>query len=118
MSQTTAPLPGFWRFAWLFWMQPITLHRLLRSLDIDPRASGWKLFQRRRTLNESWWFVRLLQMLLLITPVAILAVTGSFAVSGGPFMSKVAAVVGVLFGAAMGWVAGLVGVVASVVSNK
>ncbi len=23
MSPTTAGLPGFWRFVWLFWMQPI-----------------------------------------------------------------------------------------------
>lgn len=74
MSEETARLPGFWRFVWLFWMQPITLHRLLRSLEIDPRQSGWKLLRRRRSPSENWWLVRSAQMLLLITPGVVLTV--------------------------------------------
>src|ERR1035441_10073574 len=67
MSEETAHLPGFWRFVWLFWMQPVTLHRLLRSLDVDPMQSGWKLLRRRRSPGDNWWLVRSAQMLLLIT---------------------------------------------------
>ena len=68
MSQETAGLPGFWRFVWLFWMQPVTLHRLLRSVGVDPQQSGWTLLRRRRSPSDNWWLGRLAQMLLLITP--------------------------------------------------
>ena len=78
MSGETARLPGFWRFIWLFWMQPVTLHRLLRSLGVHPRESGWKLFRRRRSPSDNWWLVRSSQMCL-ITAVALVLTVGLFA---------------------------------------
>src|ERR1035441_10087142 len=66
MRERSPRLPGFWRFVWLFWMQPVTLHRLLRSLGVDPTESGWKILRRRRSPSENWWLVRLAQMLLTI----------------------------------------------------
>ncbi|MGH9720216.1 MAG: AAA family ATPase, partial [Bryobacteraceae bacterium] len=75
MSQPTGALPGFWRFVWLFFMQPITLHRLLRSLDVDPEQSLWKLL-RQRSPNENWWLVRSSQTLFLLTPGTAIAVGG------------------------------------------
>src|ERR1035438_9978735 len=102
MSEETARLPGFWRFIWLFWMQPVTLHRLLRSLEVHPRESGWKLLRRRRSPNENWWLVRSAQMLLLITLGAVLA-GGLFAARGRPLGRNYVAlgmVVGVAFGVA------------------
>src|ERR1035441_10382419 len=79
MSEETARLPGFWRFVWLFWMQPITLHRLLRSLEVDPKESGWKLLRRRRSPSDNWWLVRSAQMFLLIAvpTVGLYAARGS-----------------------------------------
>ena len=65
-------LPGFWRFVWLFWMQPVTLHRFLRSVGVDARESGWKLLRRQRSLSENWWRVRSVQMLLLVAPGVLL----------------------------------------------
>ena len=32
-------LPKFWRFIWMFWMQPISLHYRLKAVEIDPEAS-------------------------------------------------------------------------------
>src|ERR1035437_10386852 len=83
MREENARLPGFWRFVWLFWMQPVTLHRLLRSLEVDPKESGWKLLRRRRSPSENWWLVRSAQLLLLITLGAVLA-GGLFAARGRP----------------------------------
>src|ERR1017187_5864053 len=80
MSEETARLPGFWRFIWLFWMQPVTLHRLLRSLEVDPRESGWKLLRRRRSPSENWWLVRSAQMLL---PLALMLTAGLFSMHRG-----------------------------------
>ena len=81
MSEETARLPDFWRFVWLFWMQPITLHRLLRSLEVNPRENGWKLLRRQRSPGENWWLLRCAQ--LLITSGVVLAV-GLSAARGGP----------------------------------
>ena len=65
MSEEAARLPGFWRFVWLFWMQPATLHHLLRRLKVDPAENGWKILRRRRSEGDNWWLVRSTQMLLL-----------------------------------------------------
>jgi hypothetical protein len=96
MSEETARLPGFWRFVWLFWMQPITLHRLLRNLEVDSEQSGWELLRRRRSPSENWWLVRSAQIFLLITLGAVLSV-GLFAEAG-----KYADWLGVAVGAAVG----------------
>ena len=97
MSKEKARLPGFWRFVWLFWMQPITLHRLLRGVGVDPMQSGWKLLRRQRSPSENWWLVRLAQMLLLI---ALVLIVGPFAAHGG-HVYWLGAAVGVVLGVAV-----------------
>src|SRR3982751_1959478 len=70
MSQKEIGLPGFWRFVWLFFMQPVMLHRLLRAIEIDPEQSGWRLFRKRRSPQENWWLARSIQTMLLMPCVA------------------------------------------------
>src|SRR5258708_4468531 len=118
MSQETARFPGFWRFVWLFLMQPITLHRILRSLDVDPDQSGWKLLRRPRSRNVNWWLLRSAQMFLLITPGVALTIVGLFAVSGRHvnWRNAASAVAGAIVAGVAGGVSVsvAVGVVASV----
>lgn len=38
MSGGEAGFPGFWRFAWMFFMQPLLLHRRLKERSVDPRG--------------------------------------------------------------------------------
>jgi hypothetical protein len=71
MSEPSPRLPDFWHFTWLFWMQPITLHRLLRSLDIDFRLPPWKHHLRPAVLE--WWKVRLAQQFFLISSVLLIS---------------------------------------------
>ena len=49
--------PRFWRFAWLFFMQPLTLHRFLKGWRVDGDESALSLWRRRHELNEAerWW---------------------------------------------------------------
>src|ERR1017187_4362235 len=100
MSGETARLPGFWRFVWLFWMQPVTLHRLLRGLEVVPTESALTLLRRRRSPAENWWLVRSAQMLLLTAAGMVLTV-GLFAARGGHvfwFAVALGAAVGVALG--------------------
>ncbi len=39
------PFPGFWRFVWMFWMQPMTLHRVLRERGIEPNDRFFQLWR-------------------------------------------------------------------------
>ena len=100
MRKETARLPGFWRFVWLFWMQPFKLHRLLRSVEVDPAEIGWKLLRRRRSSSENWWLVRSGQMLLLITPGVVLAV--GLDAARGRHVNWLGAALGVALGVAIG----------------
>ena len=43
MSRSTEGVPGFWRFAWLCWMQPVTLYRLLRAVGVNLEL-GWRVY--------------------------------------------------------------------------
>lgn len=46
-------LPGYGRFAWMLFMQPVTLHDVLRECGIDqPDISGWQLWQQRREIDR------------------------------------------------------------------
>jgi hypothetical protein len=71
VNQSTEGLPGFWRFAWLFLMQPITLNRLSRGVGASPGESLWKLLRCRRSPADNWWLLRSAQ--LLIPSVAVAA---------------------------------------------
>ena len=70
MSEPTVQAPGFWRFVWLFFMQPVTLHRLLRGAGIDPKENLWGFWRKRRSLQSTWFLVRSAQTLLVLTPGA------------------------------------------------
>ncbi len=102
MSPTTAGLPGFWRFVWLFWMQPITLHRLLRGVGLNPMESGWKLLRRTRSPQEAWWLLRSAQMILILSPGTTGAVAALVAALGQHVNW-----LGVACGWAVGWAVGL-----------
>ncbi len=55
MSNQT--LPGYWRYMWLFWMQPLLLHRILVDAGIDPFASVYDLRQRgelKSSVVQEW----------------------------------------------------------------
>lgn len=67
-----APLPGYWHFAWMFFMQPLTLHRRLKDCGIDePNISGWQAWRVRRTLLPAHaGYFRRLGFLLLWPPCA------------------------------------------------
>jgi hypothetical protein len=71
MSQETDPLPGFWHFAWLACMQPVTFYHLRRRLAPALGPPLWAAPPRQRR----WLLVRLAQMLLLISPMVLLANT-------------------------------------------
>jgi GTPase SAR1 family protein len=43
VAERLAQLPGAWELGWWMLMRPISLHRRLRALGIDPRASAWRL---------------------------------------------------------------------------
>lgn len=94
-------LPGFWRFVWLFWMQPIALHRLLLIVGVDPRESGWKLLRRSRSSQENWWLLRSAQAVLVLTPGAAVAVASVLAALGR-HVSWLGAAFGVALGVTIG----------------
>lgn len=75
--------PSFRRFTWLFWMQPSTLHRLLRSFDLDPDTSAWRLLRRRR-LYEGLYLKRMAQMFALTGPGLAVLMAGILAAFGVP----------------------------------
>lgn len=73
MTDTTKDLPGFWRFVWLFFAQPITLHGRVSAIGIDPGESGSKLVRRPRPPEENLWLRRVAQTSLLILCATSLA---------------------------------------------
>ena len=92
--------PGFWRFAWLFFMQPISLHRLLKGWRIeDPDEPGFQFWRRRLDLSEAerWWIGASGRLLLLLTPVLSFGLAGLFELAGFPVNYR-----GVAMGVAMG----------------
>ncbi len=77
--------PGFWRFAWLFFMQPISLHRLLKGWRIeDSEEPGFQFWRRRHDLSEAerWWIGASARLLLLLTPALSFGLAGLFEVAG------------------------------------
>jgi len=110
MSDEPVPLPGFWRFAWLFFMQPVTLHRLLPKLDVDPDAPFWKL--QTRSPAARWWVIRGAQALLLLAAALGLVSVGAsvpFGLTVDWHWFVVGAALGVFEGLIIGVTAGLFG---------
>jgi hypothetical protein len=89
-------LPGFWRFAWMFLMQPVTLGRLVRGLGVDPWESGWKLLRRRRSAVDDWWLLRSAQLLLLSLITSVPQILWWWPVSGRALQIPMVGLVAVL----------------------
>jgi len=107
-------LPGFWRFVWLFWMQPITLHRLLRGIGVNPEESLWKILRRSRSPQEDWWLLRSAQAMLIFVPGTSVAVAAILSAFGQDVRWGLLAVImavfvagGVVFGTAIGVASGV-----------
>lgn len=74
MNDARPRLPGYWHFAWMFFMQPVTLYDRLQAAGIEqPGISGWSYLRRRRELTPAYGdYMKRLTVLLLL-PVACLA---------------------------------------------
>lgn len=46
-------LPGYWHFLWMFWMQPITLHRWLVEAGYDPELKLWSVVKNSQVFNPT-----------------------------------------------------------------
>lgn len=52
---TEAKMPGYWRFVWMFWMQPITLHYCLNECGVtESDISGWNWWRNRAALGPAY----------------------------------------------------------------
>lgn len=99
-------LPGYWRFAWMFFMQPVTLHRWLKDCGIErPDISGWEFWKQRVGVEEGYrvYLWRLLFLFSVPMPLVVLAIdlTGVILWLDAPWhkLMQIAAN-GVVFGAA------------------
>ena len=105
MSAADAPLPGFWRFVWMFFMQPITLRRLLGGVGVDPFSMVLGLSRGRRSSHEDWWLLRSAQAMLMFGPgtaVASEAILAAF----GQHVNWVRTAYGVALGELIGLAGG------------
>ena len=120
MSQTdrnTPTLPGYWQFAWMFFMQPVTLNHLLKACGMDqPDISGWQYWRQRRDFPPIYgqYLRRLLSLLgiplLGLGLLAMLAFGWGWTLPWLDIMHNVAigVVVSIAFGAAFGVAGGVV----------
>lgn len=46
MEERKPPVPGMLSLAWLFFMQPLRLHGMLKAWDIDPKIKLWAFLKR------------------------------------------------------------------------
>lgn len=107
MTEVGRPtLPGFWKFFWMFWMQPVTLHHRLKACGIDePGTPGWKLVRAAvQGENERIYLQRLIGVFAAVVPLAsalfVCLRTSSVPLDPQEFVLGVA--VGVVFGVAFG----------------
>lgn len=55
MTEGSPSLPGYWHFAWMIFMQPMTLHHRLMACGIDkPDISGWTYWRQRHSHNHAY----------------------------------------------------------------
>lgn len=80
MNAGEAPLPGYARFAWMFFMQPLSLCQSLLVAGIDePNISAWRWWRRRKQLHPAYRaYGRRLVALPFLVPfvIALLALVG------------------------------------------
>lgn len=74
MTEDRPPLPGYWKFLWMFWMQPVTLHRRLKECGIErPGMPGWRLLYlvlRGGTIERSY-LMRIVGVLAFMCALAV-----------------------------------------------
>ena len=83
MSGSTPALPGYWHFAWMFFMQPVTLHHRLKAAGVnEPGISGWRYWRRRHELTRAYGdYLRRLITLLFFVPVVCVVALGLISAS-------------------------------------
>lgn len=116
--RATAPaLPGYWQFAWLFFMQPITLHHRLKACGVNqPGIVGWRYWQQRRDLSPVYGQYLCRLLFLLGIPLLSLGLLAMLAFGWGLELPWLRIMRGVAVGVAVGVVFSVaVGVVFDVV---
>ncbi len=86
-NETRGPhsaMPVFGRFAWMFFMQPITLHHRLRECGVVHDGLLWKLIQKSRAGhdNTTTYLHQLSFVLLLLMPILTIGLSGLAALAG------------------------------------
>lgn len=122
MSEERPAIPGYWKFLWLFFMQPVSLHGLLKSAGIEnPDARPWVLW---RAGGASRMYLLRSTLLLVTSPFGATAIFLLFrekidiaqalfgvtmAITAGVVVSLNGVAWGVAFGVALGATFGVVG---------
>ena len=118
MNAQEPKLPGFWRFLWMFWMQPVHLHHRLKACGITkPDASIWTLWRTAGPCQaiRRAYVRRMLGILLgstLVASLALVGVAGGFGFPVDIVKMAVGVAVGVAAGVAVGVAVGVAGGVA------
>jgi hypothetical protein len=99
-------LPGYWRFLWLFFMQPVSLHHQIKACGLEPDTPGWKLLRKKGRAPFTGAYVRRLGFVLAAGPVGAALVLLVFKWLGVP-VDLVKLAVGVAFGVAVGVAGGV-----------
>ena len=104
-------MPGFWRLAWMLFMQPVQLSHVLRACGIDPDASAWQLWRRREYENEATraYLARSAAILVIITLLAGVALALALTLLGFE-INSLGMALGVALGVAFGVAFGVAGV--------
>ena len=117
MNSEKPTLPRFWHFAWLFFMQPTTLHHHLKDCGIEepgaPALRLWFAKDDARSIKRQY-AQYMLTLLLIAMPIILLAITALFILLGFPinfgkwaFGVAVGVGIGVGIGVAAGVVVGM-----------
>jgi len=109
MTAEATAFPSLLRFLWMFLMQPVSLHRRLASLGVDPESRPWKLW-RSPSRFDRLYLRRSSVTLFVIMPLATAIVAGGLALFGVQ-VSWGRGAVGVALGVAGGVALGVVSLV-------
>ncbi len=85
MSDVNARLPGYLAFAWLFFMQPVSLHHRLRACGIDDLDTpAWRLWcsQGDNREHQRAYLQRMGVILFVVMPLLTLAIVGGMYITG------------------------------------
>ena len=113
-SNAVATFPKFWRFAWMFFMQPVSLNRILRAHNVEPGLSLPALWRQERQNPACRQYLRYsVWMMLGLVPAWSLGlqlltrvINGDWKYMGHDSISVAwGVVVGVSCGLALSWVA-------------